>query len=127
MFQMPAKEIGGAIVRRTFSCGGKQLQSGMKLTAEQVLAMPTLNRMALVDKRYMDLVPVASTQAKGERFVMHDGSTGYFVLEGRYINDEALDREQAYALAGKSDPMATLAEQPEKPARKKRQKRAQPQ
>lgn len=108
MFQMPASQIGGAIVRRTFSCGDRQLRNGERLSAEQVLAMPISNRNALVDKKYMDLFPkggdASGAAASGERFVISMGFGKYMVIEGRKITDGPIDREQAYALAGKAVP-----------------------
>ena len=114
MFQLPVNEIGGAIVRRTFMTGGKKLLPGQRLTAEEVLSFPPLNRMALAEKRWIDLIPKASNNRKapeqGERFVVSAGFGSFHVIEGKKLNDEALDREQAYALAGTVPP---------KPVRKK--------
>jgi hypothetical protein len=103
MFQMRADQIGGAIVRRSFSSGGTRLVAGTKLTAEQVLAFPTTNRNALADKRYIDLFPAsgdAPTTGSSERFVVSAGFGRFHVIQGKKLNDEPLDREQAYALAG---------------------------
>jgi hypothetical protein len=108
MFQMRPEQIGGAIVRRTFSSGGTRLTSGTKLSAEQVLAFATANRNALVDKRFIDLFPksggIDSVSESAERFVVSAGFGRFHVIEGRKLNDEPLDREQAYALAGTEAP-----------------------
>ena len=104
MFQIPAEQIGGAVVRRTFTTGGKRLTPGMQLSAEQVLAFPKLNRMALAEKRYIDLFPknpnAVSGNGASKRYVVSAGFGRFHVIEGRKLNDEALDRDQAYALAG---------------------------
>ena len=105
MFQMPTHEIGGAIVRRTFQCGAKRVTSGQRLTGDEVKAMPVANRNALVEKKYMDLIPNGGgVAAKGERFVISAGFGRFYVVEGRKLNAESLDREQAYALAGTAAP-----------------------
>src|SRR5436189_45618 len=100
MFQMRAEEIGGAVVRRTFTSGNKRLMPGTTLTREEVLAFPTLNRNSLAEKRYIDLFPKnnnAPTTTKAERFVVNAGFGHYHVIEGKKLTDEPVDREQAYA------------------------------
>jgi hypothetical protein len=105
MFQIAAKDIGGGIVRRTFSSGGKRLYAGMKLTGEQVRLFNPANRMALIEKRFIDVYPVGTDSAlTGERFVISAGFGAFNVIEGRKLNDEPLNREQAYALAGIPEP-----------------------
>ena len=107
MHQMRADQIGGAIVRRTFKAGDQRLFSGMRLTREQVLAFPTLNRNSLAEKRYIDLFPITETAAPSgatERFVISGGFGKFHVIEGKKLNDEPLSREQAYALAGQPEP-----------------------
>ena len=119
MFQMPNSQIGGAIVRRTFNSAGRQVFSGQKLSREEVLKMPLANRNALADKRYIDIFPISDAAAAangGERFVVCIGKDQYVVLEGRQITDEPVDRETAYALAGKEPPAEA------KPKRKKEPK-----
>lgn len=117
MFQIPADQIGGAVVRRTFSSRGKRLISGTRLSAAEVLAFPQANRNALSDKHYIDLFPKggvdSSVSASGERFVISAGFGRFYVIEGKKLNDDPLDREQAYALAG--------TQAPPKPGRKKKE------
>ena len=114
MFHMNPEQIGGAIVRRTFMSKGKRLVSGMTLSGDEVRNFPVINRNALIDKRYIDVYPRGGEVAEpGERFVISAGFGRFFVIEGKKLNDEALDREQAYALAG--------VEPPTKPARRKKQ------
>lgn len=117
MFQMNTNDIGGAVVRRVFSNGGRQMTPGTRLTAEQVKSIPTVNRNALVDKKYIELYPradVAAGASAGERFVVSMGFGKFIVLEGRKLCDP-IDREQAYALAGQEVPAG-------KPSRPKKQK-----
>lgn len=101
MLQMKADQIGGAVVRRVFNSGGKQMRPGTYLTAEEVLNFPYANRQALADKHFIELYPkgLAAT-TKAERFVVSAGFGRFHVLEGKKLNDEPIDREQAYALAG---------------------------
>jgi len=109
MFQLKMDEVGGAVVRRVFSTGGKQLTPGTILSREQVLAFPPLNRRALAEKRYIDLFPVNPTnptgaQGNAERFVISAGFGRFFVIEGKKLNEEAITREEAYALCGMHAP-----------------------
>ena len=107
MFQMPANQIGGAIVRRQVRTSNGDWQPGMRISAADVLAMPQVNRNALVDKKYIELFPKGGDQAvaaEGERFVISVGFGKYMVIEGKKLTDEPIDREQAYALAGKPEP-----------------------
>lgn len=118
MFQLRENEIGGAIVRRMFTTGGKKMIPGTRLTEEQVLAFAPLNRMALAEKRWIDLIPKTGTvavpdSAKAERFVISAGFGNFHVIEGKKLNDEALDREQAYALAGLEAPPQTRRQKKE--------------
>lgn len=104
MFQIAADQIGGAIVRRTFSSsrdGGKRFVAGQRLSGDEVRSFPAINRNSLIEKRYIDVFPQGGEmQTKGERFVISSGFGKFHVIEGKKLNDEALDREQAYALAG---------------------------
>ena len=70
------------------------------------MSFPKLNRMALAEKRYIDLVPkgAVGSAASGQRFVISEGFGRFNVIEGKKLNEEALDREQAYALAGIDPP-----------------------
>jgi hypothetical protein len=108
MFRMAIDQIGGAVVRRTFSSGGRRLVAGMKLTREEVLSFPTANRNALAEKTFIDLYPLSGSSdaptGKTDRFVVSAGFGRFHVIEGRKLNDEPLDREQAYALAGMEAP-----------------------
>ena len=115
MFSMPVTQIGGAIVRRQVRTSNGNWTPGMKLTAEQVLAMRPINRNALVDKKFIELFPKGGEQSSavgGERFVVSMGFDKFMVIEGKKLTDEPIDREQAYALAGKPEPTA-------KPTRRK--------
>jgi len=106
MFAMKEAEIGGAVVRRVFSSGGKQLTPGTRLTGDEVRKIPKANRNALVGKHFMELFPAGDVSAPtgGERFVVSMGFGKFVVIEGRKMTAEPLDREQAYALAGQPVP-----------------------
>lgn len=105
MFRIDDSEIGGAVVRRTFNNGGKRMIAGMRLSAEEVLSFRRANRNSLAEKAYIDIFPRGGAmQEKGERFVINAGFGRFFVIEGKKLNADALDREQAYALAGTEPP-----------------------
>lgn len=107
MFQMKASEIGGAVVRRVFTSGGKQLTPGTRLSEADVLRIPAINRNALIGKKYMEIYPKGDAANLGgvaaERFVVSMGFGKYIVIEGRKLCDPIV-REQAYALAGQDMP-----------------------
>lgn len=120
--------IGGGRVVRSFRCGlidpDRPLLAGRTLTREQILAMPTQNRNALIEKNFMLVWPpstgapasqspaaVPSTSSQGvavssagaepsRRFVRPRGFGKYDVIEGVQLNDKALSKEEAYPLAG---------------------------
>lgn len=110
MFSIRDNEIGGAIVRRQINTGGKAIAPGTRLSRSEVLAFLPVNRMALINKRFLDVYPIgggdaaAATSSQGERFVVSAGFGRFHVIEGKKLNDEAIDREQAYALAGIAAP-----------------------
>ena len=109
MLQIKADEVGGAVVRRVFKTGGRQITPGTVLSREEVLAFPVINRRALADKRYIDLFPrnpenPRGAEEKAERFVISAGFGRFFVIEGKKLNDEAITREEAYALCGMKPP-----------------------
>lgn len=113
---MDMSEIGGGIVRRTFSMAGKQLFAGHKLTREQVLAIPLANRNVLIDKKWIELWqrPPGMT-----RFMSPNGDGSFDVIEGRRINDDPLTEAQARELAGVTD--EPTAAKPKRSNRKKKQ------
>lgn len=105
-------EIGGGIVRQTFTNGvgpdGKprQMRKGDRLTAAEILTFPAANRQALLEK-YLDVYPkapgeraAAAEPAPGERFVVPAAFGHFDVVEGHRVNDRPLKHEDALALAG---------------------------
>jgi hypothetical protein len=109
MLQLKIDEVGGAVVRRVFNTGGKQMTPGTVLSREEIMAFPAVNRSALANKRYIDLFPrnpgnPQGSDEKGERYVISAGFGRFFVIEGKKLNDEAITREEAYALCGMEPP-----------------------
>jgi hypothetical protein len=112
---MPAmhhSQIGGGRVERPFTMGSRYLARNTILTRDEVLSIRTSNRGSLIDRGYLMVWPkeaagLAAPQAKqapGEMFVIHRGFGRYDVVEGRTVNQEPLDKESAYLLAGKPLP-----------------------
>lgn len=133
-----ADEIGGGLVLRTFSMNGERVRARALLTAEQLAAMRTVNRNALIEKNFIHVWPkgvsplasggdaaasspdlgrataaptaLPSRETAGaapvERHVLNLGFGDYLVVEGRLVTtDGPVDRERAYALAGKPEPV----------------------
>jgi hypothetical protein len=98
-------EIGGAVVRRTFTFDTRRLKTGDRLTRDEVIGMPGANRAALIEKQYIDVLPRASDQEVDvadpdvERHVVNRGFGKWDVIEGRKLNAEPLDKDEAEALA----------------------------
>lgn len=93
-------DIGGAVVRRTFTFDTRRLKTGDKLTRDEVLGMPGANRNALIEKQYIDVLPRAAVDPDTERFVVNRGFGKFDVIEGRKINPEPLtSKDEAEALA----------------------------
>lgn len=109
MRTMADHEIGGAVVRRTFSRNGKYLKNGDKLTGDEVRSIPAANLTALIDSHYIELFPLptagifAPTPLPGDRFMVHRGGGLFDVIEGRRLNDEPLSQDAAEALVDERD------------------------
>ncbi len=105
--------IGGGKVERPFRMGDRSLPRGTVLTGDEVRSMRISNRSALIDKGYLSIWPreaVAQQVAQHssepqERHVVNCGFGRYNVVEGRRLNEQALDKESAYLLAGKPLPV----------------------
>jgi hypothetical protein len=95
---LASHQIGGAYVRRRFDLGTETKVSGQTLTREQVLAIPTANRNALLSQKIIELYPVAPLAEGQRRFVIHMGMGKFDVIEGRKLNDEPLSRAEAEAM-----------------------------
>ena len=96
-------EIGGGIVRRRFTCGGKAMLAGQPLTVAQINAMSPPNRRALISNGRIAVYPVApgqpSAAASMERHIVGGPGGRYSVIEGRKLNDTPLTKEEAEELA----------------------------
>src|SRR5258706_14951778 len=112
MIPIHHSQIGGGKVERPFSMGGKTLPRGTVLDRETVMSIRISNRGSLIDKGYLSVWPreaVAQQVAQHasepqERHVVNCGFRRYNVVEGRRLNEQALDKESAYLLAGKPLP-----------------------
>lgn len=115
-FRMRMEDIGGGRVIRQFRSGGKLMRTGETMTAEQIVAINPANRTSLIG-RFIDVWPkpagVASSSAgkadRAERatdasamtrHVVPLGFGRYHVIQGELLTENAVTREEAYALAG---------------------------
>lgn len=98
MLVIKDENIGGAIVRRTFSDGTKHWKAGEMMTRDQVLAIRRPNRNSLSENHNIDIYPLAPSAEPGERFMMGVGKDVYNVVEGRLLNAKPLGRKEAEAL-----------------------------
>jgi hypothetical protein len=111
--RMPLNQIGGGLVIRAFDMGGHRVNVGTRLTREQVLSINPANRSSLVG-RFIDVWPQPDSAGspppqpvkagQAERHVMSLGFNRFHVIEGVQLTDEPVDRAEAYALAGKTEP-----------------------
>ena len=99
-------DIGGAVVRRTFSISGRRVRGGENLSRSEVLSMPSVNRNALIETGYMDVFPVTAQLnamtaplSDAERHVVHVGRGQFDVIIGHKLNDKPLSKEEAEELA----------------------------
>lgn len=95
-------QIGGAVVRRTFSGNGKQYRSGDELSAAELRAMPEANLRALLENEFVQVYP-ASADTRPKTRIMRKVSEGkYQVFEGVYITNAPVSREEAEKLIAAS-------------------------
>ncbi len=107
------ENIGGAFVRRTFTMVGGPVPVGKQLSRAEVLAIPSLNRQALIDGGKLDIYPPAA--GAHERHVVSAGFGKFHVYEGRRVNTDPLSKEQAEALAAEGGALPgeiALAQEP---------------
>jgi len=117
---MEILEIGGAIVRRRLSGGidGKTpLLPGVILTADQVTAMTSSMRRALVEQRTIDIFyhrPASSdaSVATGTCHLIPVGKGQYHVVRGHVISGSPLSRAQAEALISKTNAVSAAPSEP---------------
>jgi len=104
-------QIGGGKVERPFRMGDRSLPRGTVLSRDEVMSIRISNRGSLIDKGYLSVWPrdaiaqqVAQHSEPQERHVVNCGFGRYDVVEGRKLNEQYLDKESAYLLAGKPLP-----------------------
>jgi hypothetical protein len=97
---MSADEVGGAVVTRAFSLNGVRVERNRKLTREEVLAIPTRNREALVSSGQIREFPrsIAVAPEPGERFIVRRPDLKFDVVEGYKVNAEPLTKAEAELL-----------------------------
>lgn len=93
---MDVQEIGGGIVRRTFQFGSERVFNGRKLTRDEILGIPAINRQALIEKKYIEVF----LGQPGVRMIFPNATGGFDVIEGRKLNPTPLTLAQASELAG---------------------------
>ena len=91
------EDIGGAIVRRMFKYGDRQLLRGATLTGDQVRGIRPANLRSMVDKGYLQLWPKRE-EIGHELFMVHQGKGSWMVIQGRRLHQGFLNKEQAEAL-----------------------------
>lgn len=97
---MTPTSIGGALVRRRFNMGGRDVRPGETLSRDQIMSMPGPNRSALIDSGFLDVFPEATSGiATMPCHVVHRGMGKYDVIWGRVLNEQPLSKEDADALA----------------------------
>ena len=102
MIPVSDSQIGGAIVRRRIDRGTlPPLNAGDRLTREEVLAMATANRRALVSSERLWLAPRTDVAAGSDavRHIVHNGGGRYDVIAGVKLNDRILTKDEAEELA----------------------------
>src|SRR6266566_2964134 len=95
------RDIGGAQVLRTFVFGDRRMFAGLKLAADELAKIPTNNRNALIDAKYIhvwprDVVSGGLPDEHKECHVVARGFGKYDVVQGKRLNKAALTREQAH-------------------------------
>ena len=113
MIPIHHSQIGGGKVERPFRMGDKTLPRGTVLDRGQMLSIRISNRSSLIDKGYLSVWPLEAVAQQvqqqhsaepQERHVVNCGFGRYDVVEGRKLNEQYLDKESAYLLAGKPMP-----------------------
>lgn len=100
-----SNEIGGGFVRLRFMDGTTTMKPGTPLTAEQIKSWP--NGRRLIQTGHIAVYPPSlashESAARGivshERHVVSRGFGHWDVIEGRKVNDHALTKDEAEALA----------------------------
>lgn len=106
----PASQAQCAIVGRAFQLGERRVAMGEQLTRDQLMAMPSANYRALVENRFIRVLPIVSgiiplptqnpsprSQSSGERHSFMTGFGKYTVIEGTVLGTK-LTKADAEAL-----------------------------
>lgn len=107
--------IGGGVVRRRFSAGGKEFHGSHILTGDEVRAFR--NHREMIRNGMIDIWPAAvGGSGPTSRFIVGLGKDKYDVIEGRKLNDSPLSKAEASALAHPEDAPQTQPEREKEPA-----------
>lgn len=100
-------QIGGAVARRRIDRGQlPPITAGQRLTRDEVLAIPTANRRALVATERLWLLPIDAAAPAGrsaDRHIVQVGRGQYDVFAGVKLNSEPLTKDDAEELATRPD------------------------
>ena len=110
---MDVSEVGGAEVTRAFDMNGRRVTRGHRLTREEVLAIPTRNREALVSSGQIREFPrtlVDLSTGSGERFIVRRTDLKFDVVQGVKLNVEPLTKVEAESFLAKDQRASTIGE-----------------
>lgn len=105
--QLPWNDIGGGFVARGFIVRGDRLAVGKKLTASEIAGFG--NFRALIRAGFLRVFPpdgdakAAPIAGRPIRHVVHTGGGRHIVIAGVKLHDDYLSKEEAEALAARSD------------------------
>jgi hypothetical protein len=99
---LPWNKIGGGFVARGFVVDGRRLPVGEELSADRIKAF--VNAKTLIRAGFLKIYPPRKAAPDvAARHVVHNGGGRYDVIAGVKLNDGALNREEAEALAASSN------------------------
>lgn len=107
MMRLEIKEIGGAVVDHGMHVGARFLVRGTRLSGDEVRRMfRSPNLKAMIDAGYLKVWPRGDSKPADVEavpgvgvHVVYRGFGRYDVIRGTVVNDGALDKEGAHALA----------------------------
>lgn len=100
--QIRLHEIGGGVVRRSFTDGPVRRKAFEQLSRDDILKWPAANRNALIDKHFVEVYPRkpgGEAPSGSKRIAIHRGGGAYDVIEGVVLNAKPLTKEEAVKLA----------------------------